>query len=523
MHRILFLLFFLPSLASGQAKYLLYLKDKSEAEPKDVLSERSLARRSAQNIPFTSTDFPVTASYLKALQNHGWEIEGKSKWLNAVLVSGKDSLLASTVQLPFISSIEGNADIRGDVSRGKYARTRTPLDSPVQPISYGSSTAQIRMLDVDTMHLNGFLGKGVLVAVMDGGYSGLYSADAFKHLDILHTYNYVHHTAHVDRDDTHGTNVLSLIAGFIPGKVSGTAPEVQVSLYTTEDVVEENESKLEEVYWVFAAEHADSLGADIINTSLGYSLFSDPAQNYTYQQMDGKSTIISRAANYAASVGMVVVIAAGNEGNSAWKYISAPADAEKVIAVGAVTATEQIAAFSSYGPSPDGRIKPELSAQGVAAVYNNTADLIRSGNGTSYAAPLITGLMAGLRQQFPTLSALQLREIAIKSGDRHAAPDQRYGYGIPSYTRAVKIALSEYLVPGTEQETAVLYPNPSTGNINIAINGRPLAPSTTVEVWDNKGTKQGEGELQDRKWEALQEGVYFVKAGKRYLKMLVKK
>jgi serine protease AprX len=524
MHKLLYLFFLFPLGLSAQGKFLLYLKNKPMSGQENVLSERSQARRAAQKIPFSIQDFPVSSDYVLQLKNLGWEIVGKSKWLNAVLVSGSDSLLIRTRQLPFIAGVEDNADIRGDVHLGKYARTIT---SPVTPINYGSTATQIRMLNADTMHLRGYMGKDVLVAVMDGGFSGLKTAEAFKHLDVVHTYNYVHNTEEVDRDDTHGTNVLSLIAGFIPGKLSGTAPEASVALYTTEDVIPENETKLEEVYWVLAAEHADSLGADVINTSLGYSKFTDPNQDYTYQEMDGKTALISKAANYAASVGIIVVIAAGNEGNSTWRYISAPADAQYVIAVGAVNGTKQIASFSSYGPSPDGRIKPEVSAQGVATVFNNNGDVLRSGNGTSYAAPLIAGLMAGLRQQFPSLSALQLREILIKSADRYTQPDSRYGYGIPNYTRAVKIALSEYLVLGSEIENRqlTLFPNPNTGTFTLMINGISLSPTSAIEIWSSDGRKIGSGEIRSDRWKELSEGLYFVRPEKTdaFFKMLIKK
>lgn len=527
MHRFLFLLFFLPTCVQGQGKYLLYLKDKPAAVETEVLSDRSIARRKAQKIPFLNTDFPVSTTYLQDLQGKGWQILGKSKWLNAVLVTGNDSLLAPTLNLPYISGMEGKTDIRGDTNLGQYARLKAPLTSPVEPITYGSTRTQIQMLDADTMHLRGYLGKGVLMAVMDAGYISLNTGEAFKHLDVVHTYNYVHSTPNVDRDDTHGTEVLSLIAGFVPGKLSGTAPDVQVALYTTEDIITVNESKLEEVYWIFAAEHADSLGVDIINTSLGYSRFTDASQHYTYEQMNGKTTMISKAANHAASVGILVVIAAGNEGDTGWKYISAPADAEKVIAVGAVNAKEQISAFSSYGPSADGRIKPEVSAQGEGTVYSTAGNLIRSGRGTSYAAPLISGLLAGLRQQFPTLTALQLREILLKSADRYTAPDMRYGYGIPSYTRAAHLALSEYLLldKNEENNTVLVFPNPNAGRFALQVNGKALSPDAVIDVWTSAGDKVGRGQIQSSQWEELSEGVYFVRPEKMeyYFKMLIKK
>lgn len=535
MRKFFFCLLLMPLLVQGQAKYFVYLKDKAGSEnlaPETFLSERSLIRRTSQHIVITGKDLPVSATYLTEIRKAGFRVIGKSKWLNAVLVEGDTARMDTLKALPFVKGIEGNADIRGDISLGKYARLRSKFDLP-PPVDYGSSAAQIRMLGADTMHTSGYRGRGVLVAVMDAGFPGVNTADAFAHLrssnKIKHTYNYVYDTPDVYRDNAHGTNVLSIIAGSLPGKLSGTAPEADVALYVTEDALEYNESKIEEVYWVLAAEHADSLGADVINTSLGYYEFIDTTQNYTYQQMDGKTTIIARGADYATRTGMIVVNSAGNEGNDKWRYICTPADAEYVIAVGAVNAGRQKAAFSSFGPSADGRIKPDVSAMGQATALSNSGSSVYTGNGTSYSGPLIAGFMAGLRQQFPTLTALQLRDILIRSADRYLTPDNEYGYGIPSYTRARAIAYRDYIVMANAPENLQIlaYPNPlaSSRELSIALNGRLLPDTEKVTVTDNWGrvirrdTEKARLNLQD-----LDDGLYNISVmheGKMYSGRLV--
>jgi serine protease AprX len=505
---LLFLFVMLPFFSEGQARYFVYLKDKagssgSIGNPSAFLSQRAIDRREAQNITITGRDIPVSKTYLDEIEKLGFKIIGKSKWLNAVLVDGPASQFTSLKTLAFVSGIEGNGDIRGDVSLGIYSRLRAELDSPIAPINYGSSANQIKMLGADTMHAAGFTGEGILIAVMDAGFPNVNTADAFAHLragnKIKHTYNYVYDITNVYRDNSHGTNVLSIIGGLLPGKLIGTAPGADFALYTTEDTrndvarEKDNESKIEEVYWAFAAEHADSLGVDIINSSLGYSRFQDPSQNYTYEDMDGQTTIMVHAANYATQVGIIVVNSAGNEGNSTWKYISTPADGDHVIAVGAVTSGKIKAGFSSFGPSADGRIKPDVTAMGQGTYYSNSGSTISNAlSGTSFSAPLISGFMAGLKQQFPTLTSLQLRELLIRSADRYYKPDNEYGYGIPSYTRAVQVAYEDYILLGneTKEELAVLtYPNPiSDGEtLKIKVGGNTLSENQTVNLTDNSG------------------------------------
>jgi serine protease AprX len=508
MRKLLLFYLLLPLQLLAQGKYFIYFKDKQEQ--KAYLSDRALERREKQGIALTEKDYPVSTEYLKTLRKKGIQIEGVSKWLNAALIQCTSEQLNQALNLPFVQGMEGEGDIRGDTSLGKYARIRSKFRQELDVIP---EIDQLKMLGADTMLNAGFNGKDVLVAVMDGGFLGLKSAKVFEHLNIIHTYNYVHKTSEVDRDDTHGTNVLSIIAGKLGLGFSGPAPAVDLALYTTEDVIAVNESKIEEVYWLLAAEHADSLGADIFNTSLGYSQFTDPNQDYSYQDMDGQTSIIARAADYASKVGILVVVAAGNEGNSSWKYISSPADAEYAIAVGAVNAQKTLASFSSIGPSSDGRVKPDVCAMGVGTIFSNSGTQLRAGNGTSYAAPLITGFLASLKQQFPHLTALQLREALIHSADRFPNPTPQYGYGIPSYTRAVRYIYGNWSALGNEtiDDKVRIFPHPNDGDFRIRIEESLLPANTEIWILDEKGRNLYKDIQGSKSFKDLKEGLHVLR------------
>jgi subtilisin family serine protease len=304
------------------------------------------------------------------------------------------------------------------------------------------------------MHEQGFHGEGILIGVLDGGFLNGDKVSFLKPLfdegRILATYDFVKKETSVYEDDYHGLSCLSAIAATADKQLYGTAYKASFLLLRTEDV--DTEKQIEEANWLLGAEYADSAGVDVISSSLGYTQFDDATTSYTYQNMDGKTALSSRAAQIATETGMVVVVAAGNDGSDAWRYLSAPSDAASVLAIGAVTQTGQRALFSSFGPSADGRVKPDLAARGQGTLVGSPDGQVMLGNGTSFATPLVAGLAAGFWQAHPRLTAAQVTEALRRSGSQFGSPDNQIGYGIPNFERASVLAesLGQLLV----------YPNP---------------------------------------------------------------
>lgn len=459
MKRVFFIvcLVFLSTtlLLAQKDRYVFFLKDKTGTtftlnEPLKFLSPAALERRIRNNIALIQNDLPVSPSYLQEIRNAGGRILFSSKWLNAALTEVDTAAFKKINKLPFITAFE-------KVAPGPIPTGQAGNDLPDRSQSRTEEALlQLSMLGIDAMHSDGLLGEGITIAVMDSGFPAVNTASGFSHLNlggkIKDRYNFVNGINNVYGYDSHGTDVLSTLAAKSGESFSGSAPEANYLLYITEHVP--TEFRVEEYNWLFAAERADSAGADIINTSLGYSRFDDASMNYTYQQMDGKTTVISRAATLAASKGILVVVSAGNEGNSYWKYITAPADCPDVIAVGSVDFKKTLSSFSSSGPTADGRIKPDLMALGSNAAVLFQGTTIATGSGTSFAAPMVVGLAAGVLQSRSNKSLVNLKDELLKSGDRYSKPDNLYGYGIPDYYKLRTITSIE------KEASKGIYPNP---------------------------------------------------------------
>jgi serine protease AprX len=371
--------------------------------PEEFLSERAIHRRMKQNISLSINDLPITPAYIDSLEALGVSVYNMSKWFNAITTNIISlELLEKIYDFPFVVKPSGQE--YQQITRGTKNNTAvviSELDS--WETFYGYPESQIKIHNGHFLHQQGFTGRGIQIAIIDAGFLGVDVVPGFSHLwnegRILGTRDFVDRNSNIYRKNVHGMHVLSIIAGFIPYQFVGTAPDASFWLLRSEDV--DSEFLIEEDNWISAAEFADSVGADIISVSLGYSIFDDSTQNHTYEDMDGNSTRISIAADIAASKGILVVSSAGNQGNKPWRYITAPADADSVLAIGAVDTLGNIASFSSVGPSFDGGIKPNVCAIGQGTYILRQNGLIGSGGGTSLSAPVISGLAACLWQANP--------------------------------------------------------------------------------------------------------------------------
>lgn len=422
-----------------------FFKDKPSkatylANPSLMLSQRSIQRRTRQNILLDDNDVPIEKTYYNEVKNRaGIKIMAKSKWLNALHIEGTKTNINKLKQLSFVAKIEfADKSLNATDRVAPAKRLHHPenkFGSISTDYSYGNGSNQIEMLGGEALHQQNFTGTGMIIAVIDGGFPGVDTFIAFKRLrdqnKILGGYNYVTRSSNFYTGISHGTAVLSTIASYVDNQFIGTAPDASFYLFITEDGTKE--TPLEESLWVEAAEKADSLGVDIINTSLGYFTFDNPKYDYSYADMNGSKTFISRGAEIGFSRGMIIVNAAGNEGAEPWKYIIAPADAKSVLAVGAVDAAKIIATFSSFGPTADGRVKPDVLAQGLNAFVINADGQIAPSSGTSFASPIMTGVIACYWQKNYTKKNTEIIQMIKESAHLYHNPSPQYGYGIPKF------------------------------------------------------------------------------------------
>ena len=418
-------------------KYRISLKDKAATDyslqkPEMYLSKKSIERRKRQGLEIDSTDLPVCKKYVDAIRKKGVHVLVTGKWDNFVTVSCNDSMLIAEIAgLPFVRSTER-------VWRGvaKRASERDSLiNKPLRTDSlYGPAITQIKMSHADRLHEAGFKGQGMTIAVIDAGFHNVDKIEAMKNINILGTRDFVNPEADIYAESSHGMSVLSCMAMNQPNVMIGTAPEASYWLLRSED--EYSENLVEQDYWAAAIEFADSVGVDLVNTSLGYYSFDDPAKNYRYRDLNGHYALMSREAAKAADKGIFVVCSAGNSGSGLWKKITPPGDAENVITVGAVNKYGVLAPFSSVGNTADGRVKPDVVAVGLGSDVMGTDGNLRHANGTSFSSPIMCGMVACLWQACPELTAKEIIELVRRSGDRAVFPDNIYGYGIPDLWKA---------------------------------------------------------------------------------------
>ncbi len=445
---LLSFLFFGNVSAQTKYKYLVLLKDKNNStfsinSPLDYLSQKAIDRRFKQGIPINTSDLPPNANYISAVQEAGAKVIYRSRWMNALLIEATEIQKNAILNLSFVKGIEFNRPL-------KQAKKQAVSDKfeieKTMSLNYGDALAQIQLLGADAMHNLGYHGEGILVALLDDGFLNVNTSACLSHLvsnnRIVKVFDFVDNDNSVYAQGGHGTAVLSTMAGYIDNQMISPAFNASVALFRTEDNA--TETPLEEANWLFAAEMADSLGADIISSSLGYSVFDNAADNYTPAMMDGKTSLSTRAGDLATERGMVVVVSAGNAGTSSWGIITAPADADSVLAVGAVDRAGVYASFSSRGNSADGRTKPDVVAVGSATALCNTSGSVATSNGTSFSAPLVAGLAAGFWQAFPYLTAQEVTRCIRKSGHQFLNPTLQLGFGYANFTRASAVVVNEY-------------------------------------------------------------------------------
>lgn len=439
--------------------------------PLTMLTQRSLDRRAIQNIALDIKDVPVHQSYIDQISAaNGIAVMAKSKWFNALHIRGAQVDIDALLTLSFVDHVEyANHSLNSGNRMAAPTQSKKInkfLDTDVV-FNYGNSLNQIQMLNGVQLHQQDFTGAGKVIAVMDGGFPGVNTASTFARLrdnnQIMGGYDYVNRNANFYTGISHGTMVLSTMGGYKNNQLVGTAPDASYYLFITEDG--DNESPLELSLWVEAAEEADRVGADIINTSLGYTQFDNPSYNFTYEDMNGQTSFASRGVEVAFSRGMICVVSAGNDGNADWHYIASPADAVSALTIGAVNAAGNIASFSSYGPSFDGRIKPDVAAQGQQAVLSNTTGSITTASGTSFSGPIMAGMVASFWQALPNKTNVEIVQLIKESASIYTTPNDRIGYGIPDFGQALADAL------GTANFTSTkftVYPNPFQERITIA-------------------------------------------------------
>ena len=462
--------------------YWVQFTDKNDSPysidaPEAYLSQRALDRRARLGIAIDEYDLPVNPQYLAAVTNCGAELLNPSKWLNGVTVYTTNPTVIDAINaLAFVETVRNCPD-----DPDKQSTKQLWQEKEVAPVEgdnlargyYGGGYTQIKQLNADVLHDNGYQGEGMVVAVLDAGFEGTDIHPCFDNMReegrLLGTRDFVYGSTTVYSQSTHGTSCLSTMAAYVPQTFVGTAPKASYYLIHTEDPNSEN--IVEEYNWVSGAEYADSLGVDICSTSLGYIDFDMSQWDHPFAHFDGHTAPMTIGAEIAASRGMICLTSAGNEGDGVCT-LGIPGDAEHILTIGAVDDQGERAYFSSVGPTYDGRIKPDVMAMGyrtyVASNPNSYYGSYYNGSGTSFSCPVMAGAVTCLRQAYPDLSVQEFCDAIRQVGNRADHPDSYYGYGIPDFAAAMNMLHVDDNFT-QKSEIIMVYPNPSSGDIHIVL------------------------------------------------------
>jgi len=489
-----------------EGKFFVKFTDKNNSpysieNPSEYLSYRAIDRRENQGILVDESDLPVNPQYLSGVEAAGAQLLNPTKWMNGVTVAISDLSIIPTIEaLPYVEyviNVYEPVTVQAAISEKPFFKNESynlgPPTGQIRDLTtvsfdYGQAYNQIEMLKGDQIHDMGYLGKGMVIAVLDAGFINADIHPAFDSLwsndRILGTRDFVDGGEVTFDAHPHGSMVLGCMGSNYPGQIIGTAPEASYWLLRPEDG--DTEYIIEEYNWISAAEFADSAGADIINSSLGYTEFFDPSQNHTYEDLDGNTIPITIGADMAADKGILVVNSAGNEGNNSWYYHSAPSDGFNVMGIGAVDPEGYYVSFSGHGPTYDGRTKPNVVAQGSYVFTVDPYNLFTYSGGTSFSSPIIAGMSACLWQANPEMTNMDVKSALEQSADKYLNPDDEFGFGIPDYMMANNILTT---IETQEKVTSevYIYPNPATDQITINWNPSGNLKEGRVVVSDLAG------------------------------------
>lgn len=483
-------------IATAQTELVfVFFKDKPNkaafySNPLAELTQKSLDRRTNLGIALIDQDAPIEPTYIQNVRNLGFTVTDYSKWLNGVAVNATAAQIQTLSQQTYVDHVETfvkNPDggIRKQkIEKFKEFNNEFANRDALTAFNYGSGLNQINQVNIRALHVAGFTGTGMTIAVIDTGFPTVDTGNAYKRLrdngQIKGGYNFINKSTDIYNTilNSHGAVCLGTIGGYLDGQFVGTAPDANFYLYASEDGA--NEVPEEELYWIEAAEEADRKGVDVISTSLGYTEFDDSRYDYTYANMNGTTSFIARGAQIAAEKGIFLTVAAGNSGTSNWHYLGTPGDNAKVFTIGAVTSQGTVSSFSSFGPNSAGVVKPDGSARGTET-YTVYGSQVTQASGTSLSNPLAAGGVACLLQSLPaSTSREEIKTKLRQNASLYPNPTDQMGYGILNFYKTYQSYLG---VNDVKKVQVKIYPNPAKDILNITSE----KPIKSIEIYDVLG------------------------------------